>query len=141
MRKRIVKTTLAVAVVAASAIIGYASYTQYQNKQLAYANPLMEENLDALAEPASGAKFAKDYTSGQGLYVTSITASGSIGAGISVGMRISAQAAASLSGKITCSMMDEYQMICQPNMGCYTVCENLSWRPGKQQTRLDKGCK
>jgi tellurite resistance protein len=30
MKKRIVKTTLAVAVVAASAIIGYASYTQKQ---------------------------------------------------------------------------------------------------------------
>ena len=51
MKKRIVKTTLAVAVVAASAAIGYASYTQYQNKQLAYSNPLIEENINALAEP------------------------------------------------------------------------------------------
>ena len=54
MKKRIVKTTLAMTIVVASAVIGYASYTQYQNKQLAYANPLMEENLEALAEGNNG---------------------------------------------------------------------------------------
>jgi hypothetical protein len=53
MKKRIVKTTLAVAVVAASVAIGYASYTQYQNNQLAYANPLMEENIEAMSDGPS----------------------------------------------------------------------------------------
>ena len=48
--KNIIKATLAVAVVAASAAIGYATYNQYQNKLLAYANPLLVENINALAE-------------------------------------------------------------------------------------------
>lgn len=48
--KKNVKTTLVVAIVVALAAIGYVSYTQYQDKQFAYANPLMEENIEALAE-------------------------------------------------------------------------------------------
>lgn len=48
--KKNVKSTLAVAIVAALAAIGYVSYTQYQDKQFAYANPLMEENIEALAD-------------------------------------------------------------------------------------------
>lgn len=54
MRKLLTKSTLAVAIVAASAAIGYISYTQNQNKHLAYANPLLEENLEALAETNNG---------------------------------------------------------------------------------------
>lgn len=48
--KKIIKSTLVVAVLAVSAAIGYESYNQYQNQQLAFANPLMEENIEALAD-------------------------------------------------------------------------------------------
>lgn len=48
--KKILKSTLAVAVLAFSAIIGYVSYNEYQNQQLAFANPLIEENIEALAD-------------------------------------------------------------------------------------------
>ena len=48
--KKILKSTLVVAVLAVSAAIGYVSYNQYQNQQLAFANPLLEENIDALAD-------------------------------------------------------------------------------------------
>lgn len=51
--KKIIKLTLAVVVLVASAATGYLSYTQYQEKQLAYANPLMMENINALAESGS----------------------------------------------------------------------------------------
>lgn len=50
--KKSLKTALAVAVMGVSAIMGYVFYTQYHNKQLAFANPLMEENVEALADPA-----------------------------------------------------------------------------------------
>lgn len=48
--KKIVKSTFAVAIVAALAAIGYVSYTQYQDNQFAFANPLMEENIEALSD-------------------------------------------------------------------------------------------
>ena len=48
--KKIFKSTLAVAILAVSATMGYVSYNQYQNQQLAFANPLMEENIEALAD-------------------------------------------------------------------------------------------
>lgn len=48
--KKIIKSTLVVAVLAVSAAIGYESYNQYQNQQLSFANPLMEENIEALAD-------------------------------------------------------------------------------------------
>ena len=50
MKKISFKSTLVVAVLAVSAAIGYVSYNQYQNQQLAFANPLMEENIEALAD-------------------------------------------------------------------------------------------
>lgn len=54
MRKNILKSTLFVAIMAASGTVGYVSYSQYQNRNSAFANPLMEENIEALAEPGDG---------------------------------------------------------------------------------------
>src|SRR5574344_877680 len=55
MKKKTIKSTLAVAVLVASAAFGYTSYTQHQDNQLAYANPLIEENISALADnPTDG---------------------------------------------------------------------------------------
>lgn len=50
MKKNILKSTLVVAIMAASVAMGYASYNQQQTHQFAFANPLMEENIEALAE-------------------------------------------------------------------------------------------
>lgn len=47
--KRKVKSTFTVAIVAALAAIGYVSYTQHQDNQFIFANPLMEENIEALS--------------------------------------------------------------------------------------------
>ncbi len=52
--KKIIKSTLAVAVLAVSAAIGYESYNRYQNQQLAFANPLLEENINALSDTNGG---------------------------------------------------------------------------------------
>lgn len=52
--KKIIKSTLVVAVLAVSAAIGYVSYNQYQNQQLAFANPLLEENINALSDTNGG---------------------------------------------------------------------------------------
>lgn len=48
--KKYFKSTFAVAILAVSATMGYVSYNQYQNQQLAFANPLLEENIEALAD-------------------------------------------------------------------------------------------
>lgn len=53
MKKKTIKSTLAVAALVASAAFGYTSYTQNQYNQVAYANPLMEENIEALADGES----------------------------------------------------------------------------------------
>lgn len=50
MKKKNLKLTLAVAVMGVSATLGYASYSLTQNQQFTFANPLMEENINALAE-------------------------------------------------------------------------------------------
>ena len=49
MKKNFLKSTFVVAIMAASATIGYMAYNQHQNQQLAFANPLLEENIEALA--------------------------------------------------------------------------------------------
>ena len=55
MKKKTIKSTLAVAVLVAPAAFGYKSYTQHQDNQLAYANPLIEENINVLADvPTDG---------------------------------------------------------------------------------------
>lgn len=62
--KKIIKPTLVVAVLAVSAAIGYVSYNQYQNQQLAFANPLMVENIEALAD-VNGGSFRYPYLQGK----------------------------------------------------------------------------
>ncbi len=48
--KKSLKSTLAVAVMSVSVTLGFVFYSQIQNRQLAFANPLMEENIEALAD-------------------------------------------------------------------------------------------
>lgn len=50
----------AMGIVAALVAIGYVSYGQYQNRQFAYANPLVEENIDALAENNTNCMLTRD---------------------------------------------------------------------------------
>lgn len=47
-------------IVTALAAIGYVAYGQYQNRQIVYANPLMEENIDALAENTPSCMLIRD---------------------------------------------------------------------------------
>ena len=53
MKKKTIKSTLAVATLVASAAFGYTFYTQNHYNQVAYANPLIEENIEALADGES----------------------------------------------------------------------------------------
>lgn len=53
MKKKTIKSTLAVATLVASAAFGYTSYTQNHYNQVAYTNPLIEENIEALADGES----------------------------------------------------------------------------------------
>ena len=50
MKNNFLKSTFVVAIMAASATIGYMAYNQHQHQQLAFANPLLAENLEALAD-------------------------------------------------------------------------------------------
>lgn len=50
-------------IITAFAAIGYVSSGQYQNRQIVYANPLMEENLDALAENNPSCMLTRDLCS------------------------------------------------------------------------------
>lgn len=47
-------------IVTALAAICYVAYGQYQNRQIVYANPLMEENIDALAENTPSCMLIRD---------------------------------------------------------------------------------
>lgn len=52
MKKNILKSTLVVAITVVSTTFGYESYNQYHNQDFAFSNPLMKENIEALADPA-----------------------------------------------------------------------------------------
>ena len=73
----------------------------------------------------SNTKCQRETITGQGLYVTSV--SGNASATVSLGMRISSELAAQLSGKITAQMKNEYKIICYPNGGC--PCTDMDWHP------------
>jgi hypothetical protein len=55
MKKRLIKATLFVAAVALTSTASLVAYDRYQQSQFAAANPLLEENLEALADPSSDA--------------------------------------------------------------------------------------
>lgn len=76
--KNILKFTFAVVVLVTSAAIGYYSYTRHQQEQFAWANPLLEENLEALTENkgALTLKFCKSPGGGKKGTVMYICASG-----------------------------------------------------------------
>lgn len=54
------KSVLAVTIITAIVAIGYVSCNLYQNQQLTYANPLMEENIEALAENNTKCMLTRD---------------------------------------------------------------------------------
>ena len=142
MKKKI-KTALLMAVVAAVGFCSYKAYGSYVAGNVSEEELLLAENVEALSAGEGKGKytgFAKDYTSGQGLYITSVVGNATLGGGLGVGSRISVQVEAQLSGKITASVMNEFKMDCQANMGCYSSCTPLDWRMGDQSTRLDRGC-
>lgn len=100
---------------------------------------LMMENVEALSNSESNYYgYGKDYETGMGLYVTEII--GSVGADISIGVRISSSLAAELSGSIRVEMLDEWKMTCQPNMGCYTLCNDEDWHAGTKTDGIVRGC-
>lgn len=139
-----IKTALVVAVVAAVGFSSYKAYGSYVAGNVSEEDLLLAENVEALSAGGDGkgkyTGFAKDYTSGQGLYITSVVGNATLGGGLGVGSRISVQVEAQLSGKITASVKNEFKMDCQANMGCYPSCTPLDWRMGDQSTRLDRGC-
>ena len=60
MKNNFLKSTFVVAIMAASATIGYMAYNQHQHQQLAFANPLLAENLEALADNPGGLNALED---------------------------------------------------------------------------------
>ena len=127
--KKIFKSTLAVAILAVSATMGYVSYNQYQNQQLAFANPLMEENIEALADNGSFGKLQRVVMESSQLVVTSIT--GSINAGVNVTLNavVDGELGARLQaeGKIKCERKNCYSIDCYSNDKCNTWCKTMGW--------------
>lgn len=143
MKKKI-KTALVMAVVAVVGFSSYKAYGSYVAGNVSEEDLLLAENVEALSAGENGkgkyTGFAKDYTSGKGLYITSVVGNATLGGGLGVGSRISAEVQLKLSGQITASTENEFKIDCQANMGCYSSCTPLDWRMGDQSTRLDRGC-
>ena len=75
------------------------------------------------------------------IYVTKINGSISTGVHIALGMRISTELEAELGGSIDTAILDDWMMTCLPEMGCFTVCTPIDWRPGDNKTdHTDDGC-
>lgn len=103
------------------------------NKKNNVRNYLLEANILALADDTATSSeerenktgIAKIVKTGSSLYVTSV--SGSASGQVKIGMRISNSVAASLSGKITAEMKDEYKIECQKVDGANAICSAEDW--------------
>lgn len=139
MKKKI-KTALLMAVVAAVGFCSYKAYGSYVAGNVSEEDLLLAENVEALSAGDSQdySGYAKDYETGEGMYVTEIT--GEVSGQITIGMKISNSLLAELKGKVKAERKPEWKMTCQKNMGCYTTCSNEDWHMGKKEDKLVRGC-
>lgn len=99
MKKKI-KTALLMAVVAAVGFCSYKAYGSYVAGNVSEEDLLLAENVEALSAGDSQdySGYAKDYETGEGMYVTEIT--GEVSGQITIGMKISNSLLAELKGKV-----------------------------------------
>ncbi len=104
-----------------------------KNKKVTASNSLLKANILALAdgigtssvENENKTGVAKIVKTGSSLYVTSV--SGTASGHVKIGMRISNSLAASLDGKITAAMKDEYKIECLKIDGANAICSPEDW--------------
>lgn len=104
-----------------------------KNKKVTASNSLLKANILALAdgigtssvENENKTDVAKIVKTGSSLYVTSV--SGTASGHVKIGMRISNSLAASLDGKITAAMKDEYKIECLKIDGANAICSPEDW--------------
>lgn len=138
--KTLLKGMLTMTAVAMVGIGTHKFYCSYSSNNAPKESLLLAENIEALSESESNeySGYAKDYETGEGLYVTKIT--GEVSGDIKIGLRITNDLLVQLRGKIEANTKAEWMMTCQQNMGCYTSCTNIDWRMGKRDAGLDRGC-
>lgn len=135
MKKNLIKSTVFVAIVAVSCLGGIKSIQAFNNE----GSSLLIDNVEALCKPDEGyTGYAKDYETGRGMYVTEII--GTVSADVKIGMRLTNEMALALTGSIKAEMVDEWRMTCMPNMGCYTLCNDVDWQAGSKSDELVRGC-
>ena len=103
---------------------------------------LILDNVEALSEgePANGSNFTKQYITGLGLYITEINGNDCSNiSNIYIGMRLFGSVVG-LPTSVKAEWVDEYTIVCLPEMGCYSSCNNVDWKRGKETDRLDNGC-
>lgn len=135
------KNTLVIASIVMIGLGTYKTYGSYVSSSNSKESLLLAENIEALSagDTQNYSGYAKDYETGEGMYITEIkgTASGNL----QLNMRISTSLLAQLSGSVTAVAKPEWKMTCQANMGCYTSCSSENeWRMGKKEDILVRGC-
>lgn len=124
MKKKNLKSTLAVAIVAVSATMGYVSYNQYQNQQLTFANPLMEENIEALSQDdnSNGYVWVEQKETQDCEYKFQLDGEGkvkvSFGGKETITLKGDAKAVITYtmpSAQITCKGMERKNVMCKPS--------------------------
>ena len=134
------KNTLIIFAMAMVGLGTYKMYSSYAFPGMSKESMLLAENVEALSAGDSQdySGYAKDYETGEGMYVTEIT--GEVSGQVTIGMKISNSLLAELKGKVKAEKKPEWKMTCQKNMGCYTTCSNEDWHMGKKEDKLVRGC-
>jgi len=123
-------------------VLYISSQKVFRNSNHVFSNLLME-NVEALSsgEIASGSNFAKDYETGEGLYLVKIN-------GVDVTAFNDFWLAFFYYGNfihpdqnvLEFATCNEWKMTCQPNLGCYYSCKNEDWQRGTKTPGVDYGC-
>ncbi len=137
MKNNFFKTTVMAVAFVASCFGSMKALQSYNH----VGSSLLMENVEALSDDENGSgDYAKDYETGEGLYVTWVSAHGQFDLGFKFGMRITAEAQIRFDGDVRSETQNEWKMTCQPNMGCYYTCTNEDWRQGTRTAGLVTGC-
>lgn len=142
MKKNFIRT-LWVATLTLSCLGGLKVFLAYNR----VGSSLVMKNIEALTngEPDNGSNFAKEYETGTGIYVTSISGNYSGDLTEFFGKRLSENQIAYLQSILTdvvieSEKMNDWRMTCLPDMGCYTSCQNEDWHPGSHDRKTYYGC-
>lgn len=133
------KTTMYV-ILTASLFAGAKAY-QIDSK---VCGDLLLENVEALSSNEEGtySGYGKYYEIGQGYFLTWVAPSVVLPEKWFIGMNISGDLARLLqdNSDYQITFGQGYSMACQPNMGCYSSCEEKKYQYGNETSGVRRGC-